>query len=104
MRDNSLQRNGSVIRQGTAEISPGDYPLGSPQSRAAARALVSQRTTLSPADSDALTLYTARNWLSTQELRPLEATAAYQRGKELHLRLFGTRSEEHDGDDPLWQR
>ena len=104
MKDNSLKRNGSSIRQGAAEFSPADYPLGSPQSRAAARALVSQRTTLSPADSDALTLYTARNWLSTQELRPLEATAVYQRGKELHLRLFGTTGDEYDGDDPLWQR
>jgi hypothetical protein len=104
MRDNSLQRNGSGIRQGAAEISPADYPLSSPESRAAARALVSQRTALSPADRDALNLYNARYWLSTQELRPLEATAVYQRGNELHLRLFGSTGDEYEGDDPLCQR
>jgi hypothetical protein len=104
MKDNSLKRNGSSIRQGAAEFSPADYPLGSPESRAAARALVSQRTALSPADNDALTLYNARNWLSTQELRPLEATAVYQRGEDLHLRLFGTTGDEYEGDDPLCQR
>ena len=104
MKDNPLKRNGSSVRQGAAEISPADYPLGSPESRAAARALVSERTALSPADSDALTLYNARNWLSTQELRPLEATTVYRRGKELHLRLFGTTGDEYEGDDPLCQR
>lgn len=104
MRGNSLKRNGSSVRQGAAEFSHADYPLGSPESRAAARALVSRRTALSPADSDALTLYNARNWTSTQELRPLEATAVYQRGKELHLKLFGTTGDEYEGDDPLCQR
>lgn len=74
MKDNSLKRDGGNIRQGAAEINPADYPLRSPESRAAARALVSQRTALSPADSDAMTLYRAGHWLSTQELRPLEAT------------------------------
>ncbi len=87
-----------------AEISPADYPLGSSESRAAARALVSERTMLSAADTDALTLYRAGHWLSTEELRPLEATAVYQRGKELQLRLFGSTGEEYEGDDPLCQR
>lgn len=99
MRDNSLKGNGRGVRQGAAEISPADYPLGSPESRAAARALGSERTALSPTDGDALTLYVARNWLSPQEGRPLEATAVYQRGKELQLRLFGSTCEEYDGGD-----
>jgi len=67
-------------------------------------ALVGQRTALSPADNYALTLYKAGDWLPTDELRALQGTAVYQRGKELHLRLFGSTGDEYDGDDPLCQR
>src|SRR5205814_5271720 len=37
-------------------------------------------------------------------LRTLEATDAYRRGAELHLRLFGSTVNEYEGDDPLCQR
>ena len=66
--------------------------------------MVSDRTALSPADADALTLYKAKGWLSTDEVRALQATAVYRRGAELHLRLFGSTVNEYEGDDPLCQR
>jgi hypothetical protein len=73
-----------------ATIRVGDFPLGSPQSRAAARALLSQRTALSQDDEDALLLFesTGRLYASMQpNYSDLEATAVYRRGAQLYDRL-----------------
>ena len=65
--------------------SPADFPLGSTQSRVAARALLSRRNTLSQYGEDALTLYRGAVYLNAgmnPNCMHLEATAAYRRGKE----------------------
>lgn len=70
---------------------PGDFPIGSMESRAAARALVEHakghKEELSQEDDDALTLY-GFTCLLTSRMSPsyaeLEQTAAYKRGKEVH--------------------
>jgi len=80
----SLNRNGNGLRLPATVIKPGDYPLGSLESRVAARALALQERqppVLSPYDQDALTLYCGM-WAPNREA--LEMTAIYQRGRELH--------------------
>src|SRR6266446_1920884 len=75
---------------------PGDFPIGSMESRAAARAVVEHaklhKDELSQEDADALTLYNGVALL-TSPMSPsypeLEATAAYKRGKEVYERLHG---------------
>jgi hypothetical protein len=75
---------------------PGDFPIGSMASRAAARAVVEHaklhKDELSQEDADALTLYHLVPLLTSPmspSYRELEATAAYKRGKEVHERLHG---------------
>jgi hypothetical protein len=75
---------------------PGDFPVGSMESRAAARAVVEHaklhKYELSQEDKDALTLYHLVPLL-TSGMSPsypeLEETPAYKRGKEVHERLHG---------------
>jgi len=92
----SLNSNGNGFRLPAAEISPADYPLGSPASRAVARNLVLQATKLTPYDQDALTLYCGM-WAPNREA--FEATAIYQRGRELHElevgRIIPAHLDEH---------
>jgi len=75
---------------------PGDFPIGSMESRAAARAVVEHaklhKDELSQEDDDALTLYHLVPLLTSPmspSYQELEATAAYKRGKEVHERLHG---------------
>jgi len=73
-------------------VSPADFPLGSPQSRAAARALLSRRNTLSQYDADALTPYGGEVYLNacmSPDYQHLAATAAYSCGKELYEQRHG---------------
>ncbi len=75
---------------------PGDFPIGSLESRAAARAAVEHakqhKDELSPEDNDALTLSCGAPLL-TSGMSPsypeLEATAAYTHGKEVREGLHG---------------
>ncbi len=75
-----------------ASVNLTDFPLGSPQSRAAARALLTRKNTLCQDDEDALVLCYATVHLPSS-IEPcyadLEATAAYRRGMELHKSRHG---------------
>lgn len=69
-------------------ISPADYPLGSRQSRAAARAILGSMNRLTRVDYDALILYGGEVWLDARvspDCRDLENTEIYRRGRELSL-------------------
>ena len=77
---------------GATDFSPADFPLGSPESRAAARAMLASTNRLSQADEDALTLYSLAvyvNKRTSPSSDDLENTGIYRRGKELHLRRNG---------------
>src|SRR5664280_3726471 len=77
---------------GATNISPADFPLGSPESRAAARAILGSANRLSQTDEDALTLYSLAvyvNKRTSPSSDDLENTGIYRRGKELHLRQYG---------------
>jgi len=86
---------GNLIKGRAATVMmpcPGDFPLGSPESRAAARAMLQRGTALSPYDVDCLTLY----WCTTHlcgHAQPdshwLERTPFYQRGVEIRDELYG---------------
>jgi len=75
--------------------SPADFPLGSPQSRAAARALVVARKTphhLGQADEDALTIYCGMVYVDvrmTPSYEEIERLDVYARGEELHDARYG---------------
>jgi hypothetical protein len=87
-----LNENGIGSRLTATGISPADFPLGSPQSRAAARALLSRRNALSQYDADALILYRGEVYLNacmSPDSHDLAATAAYSRGKELYEQRHG---------------
>jgi hypothetical protein len=95
---NSLRNKEKAWNKGATYTGPkpGDFPVGSMESRAAARALVEHakghKEELSPEDDDALTLY-CLTCLLTSRMSPsyaeLEKTAAYKRGKEVDERLHG---------------
>ena len=71
---------------------PGDFPLGSPESRAAARARVQRQTVLSPYDNDCLMLALCTIHLSGHakpDYSWMERTEVYKRGWEIRDRLYG---------------
>jgi hypothetical protein len=73
---------------GATSISPADFPLGSPESRAAARAILGSINRLNQADRDALTLYGGCVYIDARmspHYQDLENTQIYRRGKELSL-------------------
>src|SRR4051812_27307837 len=85
-------------------IGPGDFPLGSAQSRAAARAMLQMRSSqhLSQDDQDALTLYRGASLLHadmTPDYSDLEARAVYKRGRELALQQSKTQSRNIQRDN-----
>ncbi len=93
-----MNGNGIGSRLTATGISPADFPLGSPQSRAAARALLSRRNALSQYDEDALTLYGGSVYLNARmspDSHDLAATAAYSRGKELYEQRHGPPMPAH---------
>jgi hypothetical protein len=82
-----------------------DFPLGSPESRAAARLLLSQLTPkLSQDDKDALVLYQGACYLTTrmEGHNRLEGTPVYARGRELSAAMYGPVVPAHL--DPHYKR
>jgi hypothetical protein len=84
MSGKSLNRNKSAL-PATATLSPGDFPLGSMLSRAAARSMLA---TLDPPqdDLDAVVLFAGVTLLNARmdpSYPELERSAAYSRGKDL---------------------
>ena len=91
-----MNRNGIGPRLTATGISPADFSLGSLQSRAAARALLSRRNALSQYDEDALILYGGAVFVNARmspSYMELEATAAYTRGKELYEQRHGSSGD-----------
>lgn len=77
---------------GATNINPADFPLGSPESRAAARAILGSINRLSQTDTDARTLFGGAVYMNARmspSSSDLEATDIYRRGEELHLRQNG---------------
>ena len=86
MKDNPRNLNGIRLAQAATGISPGDFPLGSMQSRAAARALADHSKRWKPGrsqyDCDALQIVEyARMFLCGSD--QLKATAIYKRGEQV---------------------
>jgi len=85
---NSLkqQRNGSDLRATDLAPHPGDFPVGSMKSRAAARAKLQRTRELSPYDSDCLLIHClidAVNYSHSPNSRDLVHTDVYKRGWEV---------------------
>jgi hypothetical protein len=98
MSDNPLNGKGNDCELSATEISPADFPLGSPRSRAIARALAQQRTAkpkLSQFDSDARLIYGRMSCPSFglpcgAALAPdIRHTTVYARGMEVAEMLRG---------------
>ena len=94
MRAKVLKPKGPSHGQGATDScpQPGDFPLGSPESRAAARARVQRRTTLSPYDEDCLVLCLFSSQLSGHadpDSRCVTNTEFYKRGWEIRDGLYG---------------
>ena len=108
MKDKSINRNGIRLAQAATGMSPADFPLGSMQSRAAARAIVdhSERSKprISQYDQDALTIVSGVSlFLCGLELesvsREVRATAIYKRGTQLELEASdSSEPTQWDGD------
>jgi hypothetical protein len=82
-----LFSNNVNTRSAIASSNVADFPIGSPQSRAAARALLIRKNALSQEDEDSLTLCYATSYLGAGMYpcySDLEATTIYRRGMELH--------------------
>lgn len=79
----------------TAAVSfprPGDFPIGSPASRAAARLMLNARTRLSAYDKDCYTLYKCTSYLhagADPDYSWMQTTPAYKRGSEIRDALEG---------------
>jgi hypothetical protein len=106
MQDKPLQRNGVQMAQVATGMSPADFPLGSLESRATARALLDHAERMKPQlseyEDDALTIYRfAHHLLDCQGMSPslsdVEGTVVYQDGNELHERMAAREGSE----DPL---
>lgn len=87
-------------RQGATDsnLKPGDFPLGSSESRAAARAMLQRRTALSPYDEDCLILYSYASHLcghADPDCKWLENTQVYIRGREISDELYGPPIPSH---------
>jgi hypothetical protein len=94
MYGKSLILNRIRLAQAATGFSPADFPIGSLESRAAARALLDQvvrmKPKLSQYDKDALTLYGGEVLLNARmspDGSDLEKTGAFARGRELHDQL-----------------
>ncbi|HTZ33864.1 MAG TPA: hypothetical protein VMH31_15505, partial [Methylomirabilota bacterium] len=65
---------------------PGDFPLGSPESRAAARAKVGRMQELTPYDSDCFLIYSMMacvNYQHSPNCSDIQEAEVYRRGWEL---------------------
>jgi hypothetical protein len=106
MQDKPLKHNGVRLAQIATGMSPADFPLGSLESRAMARALLDHaegmKPQLSEYEEDALTIYRfAPHLLDRQGMSPslsdVEGAVVYQDGNELHERMAAREGSE----DPL---
>jgi hypothetical protein len=108
MQDKPLNRNGIRLAQAATGISPADFPLGSLESRAAARAIVDHSERFKPHmsqyDQDALAIVRGDSlFLCGLELesvsREVSATAIYKRGTQLELEASDySEPTQWDGD------
>jgi len=86
------ERKGNALGATDPTPRPGDFPLGSVESRAAARAMLERERALSPYDQDCLWVYyavglmDARVFPSSQEI---VHTDVYKRGREIHDQQYG---------------
>jgi hypothetical protein len=92
MAGKSLSAKDNRNLVGATNLSPADFPLGSPESRAAARAILASANRISRSDMDARILYGGTCYMN-QVMSPsssdLENTDIYRRGKEIYLRRHG---------------
>jgi hypothetical protein len=96
MDRNLLHGKENRVEVPATQLSPADFPLGSPQSRAAARALLlAKAPRIAPAtqfDEDALAIYSAMSYLDATmapTYHDVEPTTAYIRGQELRDAVYG---------------
>lgn len=94
MRAKFLKPKDSRWRQSATDSypQPGDFPLGSPESRAAARAMLQRRTRLSLYDVDCYALYACTTHLhagADPDYQWKEKTDFYRRGREVRDELHG---------------
>lgn len=94
MRAKALKTKDSCRRQSATDSypQPGDFPLGSPESRAAARAGLQRRSRLSPYDLDCYALYACTVHLhagADPDYQWMEKTDFYRRGREVSDELNG---------------
>jgi hypothetical protein len=92
MKTKNRSNSTDLLAATVSGVRPGDFPLGSQESRAAARAMLSRFQRLSQYDEDCLRVYQVTTWL-TARMNPsycdIEHTAFYTRGSELHDMLYG---------------
>jgi hypothetical protein len=92
MAGKSLSAKDNRNLAGATNLSPADFPLGSPESRAAARAILGSMNRLSRSDMDARILYGGAcyiNAMTSPSSSDLAVTDVYRRGKEVYLRRHG---------------
>ena len=84
--------NGTRLVATDSRPKPGDFPLGSLESRAAARAMLQMSRQLSSYDADCLTICCMIPYIHAgvdPDYQVLGATEVYKRGEQLHDRLYG---------------
>src|ERR1022692_1594869 len=87
MQPKSLSEKANRDRLSATNLNPADYPLGSPESRATARAMLAQINRPTEAQKEELDcrwLYVGRSYLrDAEQVRLLENTQAYARGEAI---------------------
>lgn len=84
--------NGNRLIATDSRLKPADFPLGSVESRAAARALLQTNRRLTAYDQDCLAIYAAMPYIHARvvpDYQVVERTEVYKRGKELRDRIYG---------------
>jgi hypothetical protein len=94
MKANPLKSTSSTLGLGAtlSQPKPGDFPLGSPESRAAARAILIRRTALSPYDMDCYILCSCTSQLhghADPDYSWMQKTEVYRRGREVSDEAYG---------------
>jgi len=92
MAGKSLSAKDNRNLVGATNLSPADFPLGSPESRAAARAILASANRISRSDMDARILYGGACYINARtspSSSDLAVTDVYRRGKEVYLRQHG---------------
>ena len=98
-------RNGNGLGATDSAPQPGDFPLGSVESPAAARARLEHEKRMSPYDEDCLIIYSQMSCLDltvSPGASDIEREPAYLRGKQIHEILHGPVIPSHL--DPCYSR